>query len=223
MAGDLWTNAMKWATDNVMSLVIVFVIFAIIAFVVNWIFAQLTINILLSGIYTGIYTGGVAFSATYAILLAIGGAIGGFIYLWYVGALNVAVGAASSKNPDYMKWITTGLSKALATKTSLLAVVGLGFVGGFIAGSFILGFGAGFIASLFAVAYSGIALCAYINKPNLNFVQVFQNVQKGSSNAGIFLFITVLAALLSFASVYVFGLVFLLTPFAVVILAQSKQ
>jgi hypothetical protein len=198
----------------------VFVIFAVIAFIVNWVFTQITIGAIINAVYTG-----GSFGITAGIILAIGGAIGGFIYLWYVGALNEMVANVSSKkNVDYVASITAGAKGALGSKNGLYAVLGLGFLSGLIGGTGLLGYGyaTSFVAALFIAAYTGVALVAYAGSKGLNFVQVFQNVNKSSSNAGLFLFLTVLVALLGFLSLYVLVLVFIMTPIAVVILKQNK-
>ena len=159
-----------------------------------------------------------------AIVTAIQAALIAFVYLWFIGAFYRLADEfkAKTKNINYVSLVSQGLHDALAHPNTLLAMAALAFVGGLI-GTFLGGFGylAIFIESIFIAGAIGIGLAAFVaDKAQwYNFWDLFAQVNKESSNAGIILYLTLLVELVPILNFIEVAMI----PVAVMLLSQKKK
>ena len=224
---DLWDSSVKFVTGHITEFIVMLIIFIVISFVIDAIFGAIALGA--SGAVTlgyGAYGYAPHISGIYSIIAAVGGAVGAFITLWFIASLYELVGVIGAGSVDYVKTVQNGLNRTFANTNLLVIVVAIGFVAELFNSMWaLLGIGIGsaiafaVIAGVFTAAYVGIALSGMTKRSEINFLNVFSDVNGRSSTAGIFLYITVGIAIIPILNI----LQFLLVPLAVTILAGSSQ
>ncbi|MCW6159936.1 MAG: hypothetical protein LVQ95_02500 [Candidatus Micrarchaeales archaeon] len=215
-SSDIWNNTMKMVSANFAPFVIMIILFVVASAIIFLVFGAI------EGQIVGRFFFGVDYTAL-AIVTAIQAALIAFVYLWFIGAFYRLADEfkAKSTNINYVNLVSQGLHDALAHPNTLLAMAALAFVGGLI-GTFLGGFGylAIFIESIFIAGAIGIGLAAFVAQKTqwYNFWDLFAQVNKESSNAGIMLYLTLLVELVPVLNIIEVAMI----PFSVMLLSQKK-
>lgn len=188
---DLFDATIKVVEKEIVNLFIMFIVFLVISIILYGIFSLiigLTIGIFFSYFVVGI-----------EVALAL------IIFTWYIASLSdMGKDVLGNKVLDIMKSVKVGLNNIKNNTSSVIVIAVLGFIGGFIAQlSFgirpfgFFDFGAYVIEGIFYAVAVGIALSEFVGKKNgLNFLTLFDKVNKISPNAGITLYIVTALAII---------------------------
>ncbi len=216
MKDEAWERATKLVVDHFVELLILAVVLAVIIIVILAVIAGLADIV-----------GVVSALAALFVSFVLGGIAAGFLIGWYVSAMFSASDALHRKERvNYVGCVQHGLSRLLSRKKVLGLILGLGLISGLVGMVFgvVLG-GAGALigdvisGALLSAAAAYALMMLNLKEDGTNLGRFFGEINNGSSNNGLFVYIAVLVRIIPVVGAVI---QFVCLPLAVVIVGSHK-